>query len=239
MTPTTETPALSSPDRLLLEALEPLARGEEWNYDLVQDGLRSASAAVRDAVAGNPRAAQTEVEWLKRAYGFLAACAGGDPDHTREFILGRIASLIELAAAAAPQMSGAELDSMLDQNREDGQTKLKFLQEIAASATGARRPSDMARHVPRRADSEDQGMSAASKHLKHLMLAGYLIRERSGREVYYRLTAAGHEAVLRHGSHKGEKPNLVPAATPGAAVEKLPELWPVLRGDAAVVGAGF
>lgn len=181
-------------DDLLMAGLEPLSRGEEWDFELVKHGLRSASAAVRDVVSGDPGGAQRERARLERAYGFLAAYTEGHYERTRAFMLGRIASLLNLAACAVPHMSRGDFDSLLDPELEEGETKLTFLQEIAKRP---RRPTDMARHVPRRSGSEDQGMSAASKHLKQLMLAGYLIRERKGREVYYSLTAAGRAAVLR------------------------------------------
>lgn len=190
-----ETSIPDESEDLLLTALGPLSRGEDLDWPLVKAAMRSATAAVRQTVALNPRSAKAEQVQLRRAYWFLAAHIEGEYDRTQEFLLGRLATLIDLIATAAPVISEAALESVLDQRTENGRTRLRFLQNIAS---GPKRPTDMAQYVTWQADSEDQGRSAASKHLKRLMLAGYLHRERKGREVYYGLTKSGHEEVEKH-----------------------------------------
>jgi DNA-binding MarR family transcriptional regulator len=217
--PSPDAPPPDESEFLLMTVLRPLAQGEDLDEPLVEHALRSTVSTVRYALEHNPRLLQAARAQLKRAYWFLAAYTEKGYSRRREYLLGRIATLVEVVAKSAPEMSDEERESQLDVHLDEGRIKLRFLLEIAS---GPKRPTDMARYVPTQADSADQGMSAASKHLKQLMLAGYLHREPSGREVYYRLTRRGFEAVERH----RPKLKVVPPMSPKQLPDSMGEFTP-------------
>ncbi len=150
-----------------VDALEALFAeiGEDLT-DAIQSGGRERLAALRRE--------------LRRVYSLVAVREDDKSEETLPFVLGRVASLLELAGSAARRQRRAGFGRELDDERTLQVLELLREKEMASSELTERLGIDKA---------------AVSRRLRKLEAAGLLIRQMSGRRLYSRLTPAARQAL--------------------------------------------
>ncbi len=141
--------------------------------DIGEDVIEAIRAGNRERLAALRRE-------VRRAYSLLVVRQAEGAEETPAFVLGRIATLVELAGAAARSQRPAGFGHELDDDRNLEILELLQDQELALTELTKRLGIDKA---------------AVSRRLQRLDAAGLIIRQMSGRRLFSRLTPAARQVV--------------------------------------------
>jgi len=175
---------------ILLQALESDGSKVKVNNASFNAGVRDSVNSLWWAITlGSHENVRHTRSTLAKAYALLAAFTTGKYNDTPEFHLGRIVSLINLAASFEPIVSEEKLSEMINPESESGKCDLEVLKMIANQGIVS---------IAEISFVYDKSYVEARAGLKRLVLAGYIVKVRSGKAVYPQLTLSGYKTLLKH-----------------------------------------